>query len=596
MPKTKEEKLILANLEYIGLDLKNIPDFLINYKDVEYKPEKIIEQTTFKVYRYINLKDIQILLTPVNKLGSVVEKYSRAHPLCEYLKINDILSSDLFSEIIGKLNKKEINQIEQEQNLSRNKVAFKVECDTHNLWQIYYSELTGKYFMLVSTDEANYSALFYLLKKQIECYKTGKEELLFVPITHLDYTKRYLKNEEIADIEKYIWLFTKQWPKVYEVFDKYNELTLHIVGNTNVYDDIQSLYKIELKTKPEADKFYNFIKDLFILKAELSHHYNFDTQISEKGELTLEFNNKIVSYNNLPKFIKEEYNKKTIELQKIFEEKEKTDIELEKLKEEELEKNKEYILKEKQVSTYLECRKSALGKIKYFFKGKNGKTVKSKEKNLKINNLKEENEIEKTISNAIIENKDVYNIEDLIKICIELDRIKLKIENSINNIKYLKDRLKILIPKIENATLFLQTIDKHKKSIFEFWKFSNRDLPLGLNSASEIKEKIEIPVENKEMFIYTCSNDKLNFAEENTFYTNPTTAINSMSGEKISLSKIKIKLPKEDVLINGAEIEIDMKDYKIDLKKQKIFRTNFEGEKFNFKERIVCVYEYEARK
>jgi len=596
MPKTKEEKLILDNLDYIGLDLKNIPDFLMSYNDVEYKPEKIVEQTDFKVYRYINLKDIQILLTPVNKLGSIVEKYTKAHPLCEYLKIDDILSSDLFVEILEKLDKKEINKIEEEQKAVENRVPFKVECDTHNLWQIYYSELTGKYFMLVSTDEANYSAFFYLLKKQIECAKSEKDELIFVPITHFDYTKRYLKKEQIADIEKYMWLFTKEWPKVYEVFDKENELTMHIVGYTKVYDEIQSLYKIELKTKTEADKFFEFIKDVFILKAEIPHHYDFDTQISEKGKLTLEYNNKIISYNTLSKFIKEEYHKNANELQRIFEEKEKIDIELEKIKEEEIEKNKEYLFKEKQVSTYLECRKSAFGKIKYFFKSKTGKFAKSKEKKSRIDALKEDNEIEKIISKAIIEDKEVYNIDDLIKICIELDRINLKIENSKTDINTLKDRIKILTVKIENATLFLQTIDEHKKSIFEFWKFSNRDLPLGLNSGFEIKEEIENIEEPKEMYIYACSNDKLNFEEENTFYTNPITAMNSINQEKVSLSKIKIQLSPADILIDGEEIEFSINEYKIDLKKQKIFRTNFEGEKFNFKEKIVCVYEYEARK
>ena len=281
---------------------------------------------------------------------------------------------------------------------------------------------------------------------------------------------------------------------------------------------------------------------------------------------------------------------------KIFEEKEKVDIELDKVKEEEAEKNKEYLFKEKQVSTYLECRKSAFGKIKYFFKSKTGKFARSKENKSKIENLKEENEIEKIISNAIIENKEVYNIDDLIKICIELDRINLKVENAKTDIKTLKDRIKILTAKIENASLFLQTIDEHKKSIFEFWKFSNRDLPLGLNSGLEIKEKIENIEELKEMFIYACSNDKLNFEAENTFYTNPITAMNSINEEKVSLSKIKVELSPEEILINGEEIELSINEYKIDLKKQKIFRTNFEGEKFNFKEKIVCVYEYEARK
>jgi len=594
MPKTKEEKLILENLNYIGLDLKNIPDFLTSYKDVEYKPTKVIQQTEFKVYKYINLKDVQILLTPVNRLANIVEKYSKAHPLSEYLKINDILMSDLFAEMLEKLDKQEISKIEEEQNLIKNGIPFKVEYDTHNLWQIYYSELTGKYFMLVSTDEANYSAFFYLLKKQIECFKEDKDELIFIPITNLNYTKRYLNNSEIADIEKYIWLFTKEWAKVYEVFDKDNELTIHIAGSTNVYDEIKSFYKIELKSKAEAEKFYAFIKDLFVLKAELPHHYNFDTQINEKGELTFEFNNKVINYNTLSKFIKEEYKKNSNEVQEIFEEKEKIDIELNKLKEEEIEENKEYLLKEKQVSTYLECRKTAFGKIKYFFKSKSPKFAKSRDKKIQIDKLKEENEIEKSISNSIIEEKDLYNVQDLIKICIEKDRINLKITNSKLQIQKIEDNIKILQGKIQNATLFIQTIEEHKKSIFEFWKFSNRDLPLGLNNGIEQKHKLGEVKKVEDAFIYACSIDKLNFSETKTFYTNPIIAINNMQGEKISLSKIKIQLP-EDFLFTEEELELDISEYKVDLKKQKIFRTNYEGDKFNFKERIICVYEYDAK-
>ena len=52
-----------------------------------------------------------------------------------------------------------------------------------------------------------------------------------------------MKKSEISDLEKYIWLFTKDWPKVYEVFDNNNELTIHIVGTTIVYDKLKSYYK-----------------------------------------------------------------------------------------------------------------------------------------------------------------------------------------------------------------------------------------------------------------------------------------------------------------------------------------------------------------
>ena len=42
-------------------------------------------------------------------------------------------------------------------------------------------------------------------------------------------------------------------------------------------------------------------------------------------------------------------------------------------------------------------------------------------------------------------------------------------------------------------------------------------------------------------------------------------------------------------------VTFDMKRYKIDLKKQKIFRINGTEDNFYFKEKIVCVYEYEAK-
>ena len=63
MPKdTNEKELIANNLKYIGLDLEKIPEFLLEYKDVDFKPSKIYEENTFKVYRHIHLNDIQILI------------------------------------------------------------------------------------------------------------------------------------------------------------------------------------------------------------------------------------------------------------------------------------------------------------------------------------------------------------------------------------------------------------------------------------------------------------------------------------------------------------------------------------------------------
>lgn len=759
MPETNEKSLIIQNLNYIGLDLNNIPDFLKEYKDVDYKPTKAYEQTDFRVYKYLNLNDIQILLTPTNRLTSIIEKYSKALPLKDYLddkNEENIFNHANFLKIMEKLNIKEIQKISEEQEQLRKNVPFKVKFDTNYLWEVYYSEYTGKYFMMLTTEDLNYSAFFYLLKEQIKCKKLNKSEMIFVPINYLDYTKRYLKKSEISDLEKYLWLFTNEWPNIYEVFDMQNEMTLHVVGKTKVYDKLKTDYKVELKTKEDATKFYTLLKALFILKTELPHHYEFETQINVNGEITFEFNNKVINYSSLTKFVKDEYQKKEKQLKEIFSEKEKLDIKLQKLKDEELEKNKEYYFREKQVATYLECRKSVFGKIKYFFKNKNGKFTKNRKKNNEeINKIKEKNDMEKSIANSIIEQKKLYNIEDLIKICIELDRINIRVKDNKLDISALENKIKIVDAKIKNATLFIDKIEEHKKSIFEFWKFSNKDLAPGLTAAPEknnstkqtkkIKkafnyeedvedlgieaDKIQRKILSKEetdalfllstetandvnkirknekilednlaiikestnnernMFsvndfdifgnikndlsktstlankkhreskkelykildisnsttldeytenlknkneiinkaiikgkaltdidIYVCDNDKLETSDIKMFYINPEDAINAFNKqEKLNLYKIKIKegmnliyntnILYYDNLNNTLPIGMDVKqtiifdmnEYKIDLKKQKIFRICRNTENFNFKEEIICAYEYEAK-
>ena len=496
MPKsTNENNNIKENLEYIGLDLNNIPDFLLEYKEVDFKPSKIIEDNTFKVYRYINLKDIEILLTPKNRLNTISEKYMNAVPLNMYLDSENEENIIRYAELIKMfehVNVKEIEQIEKEQKSFNKKVPFKVKYDNNYLWQVYYSEFTGKYFMMVTIEDLDYSCFFYLLKKQIELNKTGKDELIYVPVCGIDYTKRYLKKSEISDLEKYIWLFTKDWPQIYEVFDNDNELVIHIVGKADIYDGIKTWYKNELKTKEAASKFYKFIKALFILQTELPHYYKFDPQIGENGELIFEYNSKLINYEGLSKLINDEYKKYSEELKNIFEEKEKLDIKLEKLKNEESEKNLEYLFREKQVATYLECRTSIFGRIRYFFKSKNGKFIRQKVKN-KSKEIKEQNKLEKDISSSIIEEKDYYTIEDLIKVCLELDRIDLRVKNTKSDIKALEEKICNLGNKIKNANTFIQKIEEHKKSIFEFWKFANKDEALGLNPGQEeSKEKEEV--------------------------------------------------------------------------------------------------------
>ena len=46
--------------------------------------------------------------------------------------------------------------------------------------------------------------------------------------------------------------------------------------------------------------------------------------------------------------------------------------------------------------------------------------------------------------------------------------------------------------KIKNANIYLNEIDLHKKSIFEFWKFTNKDELPSLNEGEEEENKENI--------------------------------------------------------------------------------------------------------
>lgn len=57
------EDVIKKKLEYIGLDLNNIPETLKTYTSLDFRPSKFNDDKTYKTYRYLNVKDIEIMLT-----------------------------------------------------------------------------------------------------------------------------------------------------------------------------------------------------------------------------------------------------------------------------------------------------------------------------------------------------------------------------------------------------------------------------------------------------------------------------------------------------------------------------------------------------
>ncbi len=492
---TKNDELT-EKLEYIGLDLENIPDEIIKYKPLKYKAPKIFnEKQQYKQYKFIPVADIQIMLTPTNRMDDLQEKYKKAKPIGVYLDNKteeNIPYHATFLNMLKQVKIEEIKEIEKEQKRLSEKLPFKIKFERNYLWQIYYSEITNKYFMLVPTEDSDYSTFFYLLKRKIENIKDDK---VFVPISSLNYSEKYFTKSEINDIENYLWLFTKDWPLIYEVYDKQNRFSMQIVGETNVFEEIKSLYKITLKTTNQAMQFYKLLKAMFILQTEVPNYYNFSTNINKAGGIDFYSNDQKLEYMTLPTFLKNEY-------MSAEEKKVQTDIKnkdakerLEKLKSLISNQEMEYIEKEKQISTFLECKKTFFGKFKYYFKynKKSRKNRIKSENNISIKEI----EKEKKTPKIEIDNKKWkknYTIEELVEKCKELEEYETELKNTIMDINAFKLKSKNLAKKIENATLYIQEIDKHKKSIFEFWKYSNKDeieqLPEGEEEEINIIKKI----------------------------------------------------------------------------------------------------------
>lgn len=277
-------KDIGEKLEYLNLDLNNVPKILLQGIGAEIRPARNYEEKKYKVYKYVKVSKIKILLTRANRMNTLQEKSQMASPLYTYLipeGEEGILKHTIFLKMISEMKIEEIEELAEEQKRLNEEIPFRVKYKENYLWQIYYSEYSKTYYMLAPIEDLDCSSLFYLIKEQIEYEKTGIDKEIFVPISYLDYSKRYYTKSQVQDIEKYLWQFTKEWPLVYEVYDKEENMSFQAVGNTNVYEKVNSIYKISLRNDEEAVRFYKLIKALFILETEFPNRYKFEAKIAE---------------------------------------------------------------------------------------------------------------------------------------------------------------------------------------------------------------------------------------------------------------------------------------------------------------------------
>ncbi len=486
----ENEDIIEKKLEYIGLDLNNLPDFLKQYEPLNFRPLKSYDDIIYKVYRYIDIDNIEILITPTDRLTELQEKYKLAAPIGAYLDSEseeNIEKFTTFLKMVSNMDEEKIEAIEEEQNLLKEQIPYRVKYTNHYVWQIYYSDAKKKYFMLVPTNEQDNNALFYLLKKKIANQEKNEKEVIFAPITHLEYSGKFLTKAKISDIENYLWYFTKEWPSVYEVYNRDNIMNLHIIGTTEVYEKTKSQYRIIIDSKEKAIKFYKLLKAMFILATGVPDVYQFTCKIEEDGSIGFYQHQTKLEYENLSQFINTEFNNKKEKINQELSEKRKLEKRLKRFNSLVEELTKDYLSRQKQIATFLECKKTFFGRVKYFFKKKKDNPASDKKEILKEKEDKQETEE----INNIYDEKQQYTIEDLINICMNLQNKEKENTNLNLDIKAIETKKDVLTKKIENADMYIKEIESHKKSIFEFWKYTSKDEVQTLHEGEEKEEKKE---------------------------------------------------------------------------------------------------------
>ena len=455
----KNEDLIL---EYIGLDLKKTPKSLETANPIDIRNIEIKSEKDYKIYKHISVKDIDILLTNSLRLDEPVKKMESMNVLSYYLDKKNKDEHVSFLNSLKNTYTEEIKEIEGTQKSFIENTPVKIKYEKDYLWQIYYIERTDKYYMIVPLQETKQQAFLYLLKKKIEKSK----EKIYVPICNLDYESSLMENNKIGKLENYLFYFTKSWPSIYEVHNNKKEY-IDIVGKLEIYEGITSDYKLHFEKKENVDNFYELIKALFDLQTELSNYFKFEIILDENATIHFYYKGNEITYSSLKQFYIDEIKQALENIEKVEKEQQALNGDLNKLKLEEKKLNADLLNKQRQISTFLECKKTFFGRVKYFFKYSKKKKQVDEEPVL--------DEIQK--AEEAKQDKHVYydEIEDLIYACRELKSKTILEATTKLDIQNLNIKIEILKKKIENAALYIQEIESHKKSIFEFWKFTNKD-------------------------------------------------------------------------------------------------------------------------
>ena len=196
-----DDDIFVVKFEYFE---ENIPDKLNFFQPINFGVHKNYNEKNYKVYKYVDINDVELFLTPTHRLTDYTEKYAKALPIGAYLSVDtdaDIERNVEFLKLVKGLQIEELENLEIEQKELNKNIPYSISYPKDYLWQIHYSDISKKYFMLAPIKETEATTLLYLIKKQLE----NKEQKIFVPRCYAEYSNKYLNSSEIEEIEKFLY-------------------------------------------------------------------------------------------------------------------------------------------------------------------------------------------------------------------------------------------------------------------------------------------------------------------------------------------------------------------------------------------------------
>ena len=264
-------------LDYVELNTAKAFPRKLYSKNVEYQVAKSFDNSKiYKIYKKIDPSKVEILISNTDRTSDIKTRYNLSVPIQEYYKEN----KDEFIALAEKTSKSKIEELENEQKEFEKHIPYFIRYENNYIWQIYYSDIEDKYFMLFPANEGETESLFFMIKQKL----TGEFKNIYVPICQVEYNPLVFKDKKkISDIENYMWIYTKSWPTTYEYTDEKGNVKLYIIGETILQENFKSKYRVEINDEKELNRYYTLLKALFIITTETKYTYRFDVQIALDG-------------------------------------------------------------------------------------------------------------------------------------------------------------------------------------------------------------------------------------------------------------------------------------------------------------------------